>query len=85
MFIRINAVRLPVLKSTMHTTRRTKILYSRFPKRVLSTKVCTGQYHLPGWVVQIFVRMTCFTLHYYVHFTYIKVSNVGRLNDVYTM
>jgi len=61
MFMPISTVRLPVLKPTMYTTRRTKILYSRFPKRVSSTKVRAGQGHLPGYVVQIFVMMTCFT------------------------
>jgi len=72
MFIHIGAVRLPALKSTVYTTRRTKILYSRFPKLVHSTKVCAGQGHLSGSVGQLFVMMTYFTQQYSVHYIHIS-------------
>jgi len=69
----------------MYTTRRTKILHTRFPKRVSSTQGCAGQGHLSGSVGQLFVMVTCFTQQYSLHFMYTKVSNVGRLNSAYVM
>ena len=58
-----------------------KNMHSCFPKRLYSIKAHTGQRHLPGCVVQIFVRMTSFTQCCYGYILHVKVNNVRRLTS----